>query len=156
MSSSDHRPQTLEVEDAEQRQKRLRMCSVFPPFFSRPTQCGFFLVWSTEAILERLNGEGSSTGESPNLSFDFGDRRTFAMEPPTERACHPPPSTTLAVALHITEKQCSRESNNSYLRSSGPTWNYHRWILGALISSTSRRRTSASSKWQVARKKKLL
>ncbi len=89
MSSSDHRPQTLEVEDAEQRQKRLRMCSVFPPFFSRPTQCGFFLVWSTEAILERLNGEGSSTGESPNLSFDFGDRRTFAMEPPTERACHP-------------------------------------------------------------------
>jgi len=61
MSFSDHRPQTLEVEDAEQRQKRL------------------------QAILERLNGgEGPSTGESPNLSFDFGDRRTFAMEPPTE------------------------------------------------------------------------
>ena len=89
MSSSDHRPQTLEVEDAEQRQKRLRMCSVFPPFSSHPTQCDFlFLFGSAEAILERLNGEGPSTGESPNLSFDFGDRRTFAMEPPTERACH--------------------------------------------------------------------
>jgi hypothetical protein len=64
-----------------------------------------------------------------------------------------PPSTILAVALHFTGKQCSRESNNSYLRSSGPMRNYHKWTLGASVSRTSRRRTSASSKWQVARKK---
>ncbi|KAH9958922.1 hypothetical protein BC827DRAFT_529056 [Russula dissimulans] len=55
---SDHRPQMLEVEDVEQRQKRLH-------------------------ILEKLNGV-PSTAESSNLSFDFGVRTTFAMEPPTE------------------------------------------------------------------------
>jgi hypothetical protein len=41
---------------------------------------------SVENILERLNEEGSSTVQSPNLSFDFGARRTFATEPPVERA----------------------------------------------------------------------
>ncbi|KAI0299967.1 hypothetical protein BC826DRAFT_1102599 [Russula brevipes] len=58
--SSDHRPQMLDVEDEEQRQQRL------------------------QHILERLNGESASAGESPNLSFDFGMRRTNSMEPPTE------------------------------------------------------------------------
>ncbi|KAI9459724.1 hypothetical protein BJY52DRAFT_1148844 [Lactarius psammicola] len=54
--------QQLEAEDAEQRQKRL------------------------QNILERLNGDGPSetTSEPSHLSFDFGDRRTFAMEPPSE------------------------------------------------------------------------
>ncbi|KAI9441011.1 hypothetical protein H4582DRAFT_1811250, partial [Lactarius indigo] len=39
-----------------------------------------------ENILERLNGDGPSetTTEPPHLSFDFGDRRTFGVEPPTE------------------------------------------------------------------------
>jgi len=69
----------LEVEDVEQRQKRLRMYSVSPRFSS---------PWSlfVEHILGRLNGGVSSTAESSNLSFDFGVRTTFAMEPPTERA----------------------------------------------------------------------
>ncbi|KAI0277705.1 hypothetical protein BGY98DRAFT_601734 [Russula aff. rugulosa BPL654] len=58
-SGSDHRSEILEVEDVEQRQRRLH-------------------------ILERLNGEGSSTEQSPNLSFDFGVRRTFSIEPPAE------------------------------------------------------------------------
>ncbi|KAH9984082.1 hypothetical protein BJV74DRAFT_776360, partial [Russula compacta] len=40
--------------------------------------------WSAEDTLERLNGEGSSTGEPLSLPFDFGVRKTFAMEPPTE------------------------------------------------------------------------
>jgi len=51
-------PHMLDVEDVEQRQKRL------------------------QTILERLNGEGSSASEPPSLSFDFGVRRTFAIEPP--------------------------------------------------------------------------
>ncbi|KAN0112149.1 hypothetical protein V8E52_007889 [Russula decolorans] len=59
-SRSDHRHEMLEAEDVEQRQRRL------------------------QDILERLNGEGSSTEQSPNLSFDFGVRRTFATEPPAE------------------------------------------------------------------------
>jgi hypothetical protein len=50
----------LEVEDVEQRQRRL------------------------QDVLERLNGEGSSTEQSPNLTFDFGARRTFAIEPLAE------------------------------------------------------------------------
>lgn len=41
---------------------------------------------SAEDILERLNGGGSSTEQPPNLSFDFGVRRTFAIEPPAECA----------------------------------------------------------------------
>ncbi|KAF8503642.1 hypothetical protein F5888DRAFT_1663907 [Russula emetica] len=59
-SRSDHRHEMLEVEDAEQRQRRL------------------------QDILERLNGEGLPTEQSPNLSFDFGVRRTFAIDPPAE------------------------------------------------------------------------
>ncbi|KAH9988182.1 hypothetical protein BJV77DRAFT_1070173 [Russula vinacea] len=55
-----HQPQMLEVEDVEQRQRRLQY------------------------ILERLDGEGSSAEEYSNLSFDFGVRRTFAIEPPAE------------------------------------------------------------------------
>ncbi|KAF8263800.1 hypothetical protein EI94DRAFT_555149 [Lactarius quietus] len=51
--------QTLEAEDEEQRQRRL------------------------QNILERLNGDGPSE-TTPHLSFDFGDRRTFAVEPPSE------------------------------------------------------------------------
>jgi hypothetical protein len=80
-SGSDHRRELLEVEDVEQRQRRLRMYPYFPHCLS-PTSL------SAEDILERLNGEGSSTEQSPNLSFDFGVRRTFAIEPPAE--CAPP------------------------------------------------------------------
>jgi hypothetical protein len=68
----------LEVEDVEQRQKRLRMYSYF-------LIASLHLFWSAEDILERLNEEGSSAEESPTLSFDFGVRRTFAIEPPAER-----------------------------------------------------------------------
>ena len=72
--------QKLEAEDAEQRQRRLRAVQ------SHVLQ-GFELTSGlpTENILERLNGDGPTTSESPHLSFDFGDRTTFAMEPPTER-----------------------------------------------------------------------
>jgi len=77
-SGSNHERETLEVEDVEQRQRRLRMYSHFPHRFSPSL--------SAEDILERLNGEGSSTEQSPNLSFDFGVRRTFATEPPDECA----------------------------------------------------------------------
>ncbi|KAI9510803.1 hypothetical protein F5148DRAFT_511537 [Russula earlei] len=56
---SVNQPRLLEVEDIEQRQSRL------------------------QDILERLNGESPSR-ESPNVSFDFGERRTFAMESPIE------------------------------------------------------------------------
>ena len=38
----------------------------------------------TENILERLDG-GTTTSDPPQLTFDFGDRRTFPTEPPTER-----------------------------------------------------------------------
>lgn len=46
------------------------------------------LLWSAETILERLNAEGSSVSEPPSLSFDFGVRRTFAIEPPDACARH--------------------------------------------------------------------
>ncbi|KAH9040277.1 hypothetical protein EDB83DRAFT_2411068 [Lactarius deliciosus] len=54
--------QKLDAEDAEQRQIRL------------------------QNILERLNGDGPSETptEPSHLSFDFGDRRTFGVDPPTE------------------------------------------------------------------------
>ncbi|KAH8992989.1 hypothetical protein EDB92DRAFT_1765247, partial [Lactarius akahatsu] len=54
--------QKLDAEDAEQRQIRL------------------------QNILERLNGDGPSetTTEPSHLSFDFGDRRTYGIDPPTE------------------------------------------------------------------------
>lgn len=54
--------QKLEAEDAEQRQRRL------------------------QNILERLDGDGAheTTSEPPHLPYDFGDRRTFALGPPTE------------------------------------------------------------------------
>ncbi|KAI0245756.1 hypothetical protein BJV78DRAFT_1287186 [Lactifluus subvellereus] len=58
--------ETLEVEDVEQRQKRL------------PN------AWLVEDTLERLDREGPATRESLDLYFDFGDRRTFSIEPPTE------------------------------------------------------------------------
>ncbi|KAN0125465.1 hypothetical protein V8E53_015435 [Lactarius tabidus] len=52
----------LEAEDPEQRQRRL------------------------QSILESLNGDRSSetANEPPQLSFDFGDRTTFVVEPPSE------------------------------------------------------------------------
>jgi len=90
---SDHQPQMLEVDDAEQRQKRLRTCFRFPSFLLSNVSLFFFFLWPAEAIFERLNGngEGPSIAEPPNLSFDFGVRRTFAMEPPTERTRLPYP-----------------------------------------------------------------
>jgi hypothetical protein len=82
-SGSDHQHEILEVEDVEQRRRRLRK---YPAFLN----ASLHLSLSAEDILERLNGEGSSTEQqSPNLSFDFGARRTFAIEPPAE--CAPPP-----------------------------------------------------------------
>jgi hypothetical protein len=60
---------------------------------SEKASCGLLFVCviefvggSAEVIFQRLN-EGSST-EPPNMSFDFGVRRTFAMEPPTECMRH--------------------------------------------------------------------
>ncbi|KAH9973372.1 hypothetical protein BGW80DRAFT_1310440, partial [Lactifluus volemus] len=53
-------PETLEVEDVDQRQDRL------------------------QRTLERLSREAPSSGRPPDLSFDFGDRRTFDIGPPTE------------------------------------------------------------------------
>ncbi|KAI0275460.1 hypothetical protein BC834DRAFT_814831 [Gloeopeniophorella convolvens] len=53
----------LEVEDEEQRQRRL------------------------QDILENLNVTGPETAsrmQPPPMAFDFGERRTYAMEPPTE------------------------------------------------------------------------
>ncbi|KAI0290629.1 hypothetical protein B0F90DRAFT_1784511 [Multifurca ochricompacta] len=56
--ASEKKPEILEVEDEEQRQNRLR------------------------DILERLNESGPSTTD--NASFDFGERKTFSVEPSTE------------------------------------------------------------------------
>ena len=85
-SDQQPQPQILEVEDVEQRQKRLRMylCFLIPRFSPKKKN----LLWSAETILERLNAEGSSANESPNVSFDFGVRRTFAIEPPDACARH--------------------------------------------------------------------
>jgi hypothetical protein len=49
-----------------------------------------------------LNGEGSSASEPPSLSFDFGVRRTFAIEPPDACACPPYPLWKLAYMLPST------------------------------------------------------
>ena len=42
--------------------------------------------WLAEDILEKLDREGPATRESLDLYPDFGDRRTFAIESPTECA----------------------------------------------------------------------
>jgi hypothetical protein len=71
-------PETLEVEDVDQRQDRLRVYSIH----LNSSSSSFGL----ERTLERLSREAPSSGRPPDLSFDFGDRRTFDIGPPTECA----------------------------------------------------------------------
>jgi hypothetical protein len=86
----------LDVEDVEQRQKRLRM--YIHRFLFSPLLKPFLFQ---ETIFERLNGEGSSASEPPSLSFDFGVRRTFAVEPPNARTCHNL-TLTMEAGLNVT------------------------------------------------------
>ncbi|KAI0066735.1 hypothetical protein BV25DRAFT_1912773 [Artomyces pyxidatus] len=56
----ERRPETLEVETDEARERRLQQ------------------------ILESLNAPGDAPPQPPSLKFDFGNRETFVVPPPTE------------------------------------------------------------------------
>lgn len=107
VADSENMPQrrkvdeVLEIEDEDARANRLGGCSSwisFAPFFAfQREDCSMFPLTAvrssryTESIFKKLDsGSPSFLGpidsRLPNLQFDFGERKTWAVEPPSECA----------------------------------------------------------------------
>lgn len=85
-ASVNKKLERLEVEDEEEREQRIRKYTY--------TTLSILIQHPKESILEKINADS----QPPNTvqpqpgppKFDFGDRTTFAVAPPTERNAHFP------------------------------------------------------------------
>ena len=84
MDKGDRKVEKLEVEDEEIRRSRIRMLTS-----KHPNQKNMLNVMPSESYFEKLNSSSRTTNfaSQPVLpkKFDFGDRTTFNVKPPTER-----------------------------------------------------------------------
>ena len=72
----------LDVEDDERRQQRMRMWPAVYAFSHMLTHSS-----PADDMFAHLESKSPPHARDVPRSFDFGDRRTFMVEPPTERVC---------------------------------------------------------------------
>ena len=89
----------LDVEDEETRHRRIRMPA--SKHSVKKKMLIYCLSYDPESYLEKLNSSSHTTVFEPVLKkFDFGDRTTFSVKPPTERMFHSTIMSFISLIFH--------------------------------------------------------